>query len=64
MQSRAATQERAGKPVDQSILDQLAGVDAETGRLQRLIQRQEEETVKVREDFARKRERLEFLLGD
>ena len=40
LQSRAATQERAGKPVDQSILDQLAGVDAETGRLQRLIQRQ------------------------
>lgn len=64
LQSRAADQERAGKTVDQSILDQLAAVDAETARLQRLIQRQEEETVKVREDFARKRERMEFLLGD
>ena len=64
LQSQAASQERAGRAVEQGILDQLAAVDAETQRLQRMVQRQQQETVKVTEDFARQRERLAFLLGE
>lgn len=64
LQGRAAQAERAGHEVDADLLAELAAVDAETARLQRLISRKRQETVDANAGFERQRERLEFLLDE
>lgn len=63
LRSQAANHERAGRAVDQAILDQLATVDAETRRQEQRIQRKQSEIVAVQAGYAAQRERLAFLLG-
>lgn len=63
LRSQAANHERAGRAVDQAILDQLATVDAETRRQEQRIERKQAEIAAVRADYAAQRERLAFLLG-
>ncbi len=64
LQGRAAQAERAGRAVDPDVLAELAAVDSETARLQRLISRKRQEIVETNSDFERQRERLNFLLDD
>lgn len=58
---RAAGQERAGRQVEPQVLEQLAGLDEESARLQRLIELKREETREVDRAFAAQRERLAQL---
>ncbi|MEH6567340.1 MAG: DUF4124 domain-containing protein [Halopseudomonas sp.] len=64
LQSRAAQAERAGREVDPDVLSELAAVDSETARLQRLISRKRQEIVESNADFDRQSERLDYLVGD
>jgi len=64
LQRRAAVQERAGREVDEQILKDLADVDAETRRLERLISSKQLEIQEVNEHFAAQKERLSFLLSN
>ncbi|WP_150305862.1 DUF4124 domain-containing protein [Pseudomonas saliphila] len=61
LQRRAAGQERAGRQVEPQVLDQLADLDEESARLQRLIELKREETKEVDRAFAAQRERLAQL---
>lgn len=64
LQSRAAAQQRAGREVEESILLEIAHVDAEMDRLQRLIAAKQEEVDAVHATFELRSARLERLLGD
>jgi len=64
LQRRAAQAERAGRAVDPDVLAELAAVDSETARLQRLIGRKRQEIAETNGDFEQQRERLNFLLDD
>ncbi|MEH6492021.1 DUF4124 domain-containing protein [Halopseudomonas sp.] len=64
LQRRAAQAERAGRAVDPDVLAELAAVDSETARLQRLIGRKRQEIAETYGDFEQQRERLNFLLDD
>ncbi len=64
LQGRAAQAERAGREVDPDVLAELAAVDSETARLQRLISRKRQEIVETNADFEQQSERLNFLLDD
>ena len=64
LQSRAAAQERAGREVEPQILRELAEVEAEQGRMQRLITGNRTEIDAVNEAFASRRQRLQQLLAD
>lgn len=64
LEGRAAAQQRAGREVDASLLREMAEIDAEAGRLQRLIKRKEREILEVNQRFAEQRERLVALLGE
>lgn len=64
LQSRAAAQERAGRKVDPQILRELSEVEAEQGRLQRLITSNRREIGAVNDAFASRRQRLQQLLAD
>ena len=61
LQRRAADQERAGRQVESRILEQLAGLDEESARLQRLIELKREEAKEADHVFAAQRERLAQL---
>lgn len=63
LQQRAAVQERAGREIDEQILQDLAHTDDETQRLERLIESKQEEIKEVRANFVHQRARLGFLLG-
>lgn len=62
LQSRAAAQQRAGREVDESIIREIAEVDAETERLERLITAKQQEIEEVEARFEVRRARLETLL--
>ncbi|TKA92979.1 DUF4124 domain-containing protein [Halopseudomonas bauzanensis] len=62
--SRAAVQERAGRKVDPQILRELAEVEAEQQRLQRLINNNRQDIATVNDTFANRRQRLQLLLAD
>lgn len=64
VQSRAASQERAGREVDAQLLRQLDSIDAERRRLERQIAANRQEIESVNEAFASRRERLAQLLPD
>ncbi len=64
LEGRAAAQQRAGREVDASLLREMAEIDAEAWRLQRLIKRKEREILEVNQRFAEQRERLVALLGE
>ena len=64
VQSRAASQERAGREVDAQLLRQLGSIDAERRRLERQIAANRKEIEAVNEAFASRRERLAQLLPD
>ncbi|MFN3579188.1 MAG: DUF4124 domain-containing protein [Pseudomonas sp.] len=64
LQRRAAVQERAGNEINPQVLKELADVDAETRRLERLISAKTLEIEEVSASFAIQRARLGFLLGD
>jgi chromosome segregation ATPase len=64
LELRAATQQRAGRELDESLLNEIAESNAETSRLERLITQKEAEIVEVNERFAEQRERLTALLGE
>lgn len=64
LQSRAAMQERAGRKVDPQLLRELAEVEAEQRRLQRLISNNRQDIATVNDTFASRRQRLEQLLAD
>lgn len=64
VQSRAASQERAGREVDPQLLQRLQGIEAERQRLERQIARHHEEMESVNVAFASRRERLAQLLPD
>ncbi len=61
LQRRAASQERAGRQVEPRLLEQLAELDEESGRLLRLIDSKREEIKDVDRGFAVQRERLSQL---
>ncbi|MEL0166719.1 MAG: DUF4124 domain-containing protein [Pseudomonadaceae bacterium] len=63
LRSQAANHERAGRAVDQAILDQLATVNAETQRQEQRIAGKQAEIVAAQAAYAAQRERLAFLLG-
>lgn len=63
LQERAAVQERAGREIDPQILRDLAHADAETQRLERLIEAKQAEIKEVRANFVHQRARLGYLLG-
>tara|TARA_R110002020_G_scaffold48287_3_gene137786 strand:+ start:1559 stop:2164 length:606 start_codon:yes stop_codon:yes gene_type:complete len=63
LQERAAVQERAGREIDPQILQHLAHADAETQRLERLIEAKQAEIKEVRANFVHQRARLGYLLG-
>ena len=63
LQQRAAVQERAGREIDEQILQELAHTDNETQRLERLIEAKQAEIKEVRAKFVHQRARLGFLLG-
>lgn len=63
LQQRAAVQERAGREIDPQILQDLAHADAETQRLERLIEAKQVEIKEVRANFVQQRARLGYLLG-
>lgn len=62
LQRRAAAQERAGREVSEAIFRELAEVDAETDRLERLIAAKQLELTAVEASFEVTRARLEMLL--
>lgn len=64
IQSRAASQERAGREVDPQLLQRLQGIEAERQRLERQIAKHREEIESVNAAFASHRERLAHLLPD
>lgn len=64
VQSRAASQERAGREVDQQLLQRLQAIEAEQQRLERQISRHQQEIERVNQTFAARRERLAQLLVD
>lgn len=64
VQSRAASQERAGREVDAQLLRQLDSIDAERRRLERQIAANRTEIETVNAAFASRRERLAQLLPD
>lgn len=64
IQSRAASQERAGREVDAQLLRQLDSIDAERRRLERQIAANRTEIDSVNAAFATRRERLAQLLPD
>lgn len=64
VQSRAASQERAGREVDAQLLRQLDSIDAERRRLERQIAANRTEIDSVNAAFASRRERLAHLLPD
>lgn len=64
LQSRAAMQERAGRKVDAQLLRELAEVEAEQQRLQRLISNNRQDIATVNDTFASRRQRLQQLLAD
>lgn len=64
LQSRAAAQERAGRKVEAHILSELAEVEAEQQRLQRLIGSNQQEIEAVNQTFSARRQRLQELLAD
>lgn len=64
LQERAAVQERAGRAVDQQILQALDDVEEENRRLERLISAKQQEKKDARAVFVRQRARLGVLLGD
>ena len=64
VQSRAASQERAGREVDAQLLRQLDSLDAERRRLERQIAAHRAEIETVNEAFVSRRERLAQLLSD
>ncbi|MEZ2745942.1 DUF4124 domain-containing protein [Halopseudomonas bauzanensis] len=64
LQSRAAMQERTGRKVDPQLLRELAEVEAEQRRLQRLISNNRQDIATVNDTFASRRQRLEQLLAD
>lgn len=64
LQARAAAQERAGRQVEAHLIEEIAQVDVEIDRLQRLIVAKRSEIEEVNSAFARQRERLVALLGD
>lgn len=64
VQSRAASQERAGREVDAQLLRQLDSIDAERRRLERQITANRTEIETVNAAFASRRERLAQLLPD
>lgn len=63
LRSQAANHERAGRAVDQAILDQLATVNAETLRQEQRIADKQVEIAAAQAAYAAQRERLAFLLG-
>ncbi len=64
LQARAAAQERAGRKVDQQLINELSGLDDEILRLQRVIASKRDEIIEVNLAFARQRDRLVALIGD
>ena len=64
VQSRAASQERAGREVDTELLRQLDHIASEQGRLERQIANSRQEIESVNSAFASRRERLAQLLPD
>ncbi|MFA5677071.1 MAG: DUF4124 domain-containing protein [Pseudomonas sp.] len=64
VQSRAASQERAGREVDPQLLQRLQSIEAERQRLERQIAKHREEIESVNAAFANRRERLAHLLPD
>ena len=64
VQSRAASQERAGREVDAQLLRQLDHIESERGRLERQIANSRQEIESVNTAFASRRERLAQLLPD
>ena len=64
VQSRAASQERAGREVDAELLRQLDHIASEQGRLERQIANSRQEIESVNSAFASRRERLAQLLPD
>lgn len=64
VQSRAASQERAGREVDPQLLQRLQAIDAERLRLERQIDKHRTEIDSVNQAFASRRERLAQLLVD
>lgn len=61
LQRRAAGQERAGRPVEPRLLEQLANLDEESDRLLRLIDAKRQEVKEVDRSFSVQRERLAQL---
>lgn len=64
LQGRAAAQQRAGREVDEAIIREIAEVDAEVERLQRVIAEKQEEIKGVEASFDVSRARLETLLDN
>lgn len=64
VQSRAASQERAGREVDAQLLRQLNSIDTERHRLERQIDSHRAEIDTVNTAFASRRERLAQLLSN
>ncbi|MBL4835494.1 MAG: DUF4124 domain-containing protein [Pseudomonas sp.] len=62
LQGRAAAQQRAGREVDDVIIREIAEIDAETERLERLIAVKQKEIKEVEASFEISRARLEELL--
>lgn len=64
VQSRAASQERAGREVDAQLLRQLEHIESERGRLERQIANSRQEINSINTAFASRRQRLAQLLPD
>lgn len=64
VQSRAASQERAGREVDAQLLRQLDHIESERGRLERQIANSRQEINSINTAFASRRQRLAQLLPD
>ena len=64
VQSRAASQERAGREGDTELLRQLDHIASEQGRLERQIANSRQEIESANSAFASRRERLAQLLPD
>lgn len=64
VQSRAASQERAGREVDAQLLRQLDHIESERGRLERQIANSRQEINSINAAFASRRQRLAQLLPD
>lgn len=64
LQSKAAAQQRSGRDLDESVIHEIAEVNAEAGRLERFIAAKEQEIEEVEASFEVSRARLEMLLED